>query len=98
MDGGSLASLVNFLVSGVKPGIANIVHDGVVEQDRALRDNADLGTQAMKVDTCDVLAVNPNESSRHVVESIKKLQDSALAGAGLSNEAKETPCGQQATL
>lgn len=89
MDGGSFASIIYFFVSCVEPSIANIVHDGIVEQHRALRDNANVRTQAVDVDISDVLTINANASLGHVVESIEQFQDGTLAGAGLPNKAKE---------
>lgn len=89
MDCGSFASLVNLLVSRVQPGIANIVQDGVVEQDGLLGDNANLSTQAVKINMRDVLAINADAPLGHVVESIEQLQDSALTGPGFSNKTGE---------
>jgi len=38
------ASIKHFLIGRSQLSIANIVHDGVIEHDRALRNNSDLRT------------------------------------------------------
>lgn len=50
MDAGSLASLVNLLIRRRELCVANVVHDGVVEQDGRLWYDSDLGS---KTATCE---------------------------------------------
>lgn len=71
MYGGGFARIVYFFVTCIEPSIANIVHDGIVEQNRALRDNANVRTQAVEVDIPDILAIDANAALGHIVEPIE---------------------------
>lgn len=46
VDTSRFTGLEDLLVSGCKLGIPDVVHNGVVEQNRGLRDYSDLGTEA----------------------------------------------------
>lgn len=71
MDGGSFACIMYFFIGCVKPSIANVVHHGIVEENGALWDNADVSTQAAYVNVSDILTINANATLSHVVESIE---------------------------
>lgn len=85
--GSSLACVINFFVSRIKPRVPNVVDDRIVEKNGILWHDANVRTQTVQVHIPDILAVNSDAAVRHVVEPVEQFQYGTLAGARLTNEA-----------
>ncbi|MCY1228306.1 hypothetical protein D9M72_406120 [compost metagenome] len=61
--------------------IGDIIANGAVQQRGVLRDDADLGAQAVLRDGGDILAVDPNCAVLEIVEAQQQVHQRRLAGA-----------------
>ena len=69
MDIGSFASVEDIGLRGVGVGVAEIIHDGCVEQDGVLRDDTDMLSQAEQRKVTDIMSINSDRSAVDVVKS-----------------------------
>src|SRR5207245_5416191 len=74
------------------PPAADVVANGVVEQDRVLRDDADSRTEAPLADFRDVLSVDQDAARRRVVEAIEQASDGRFAGARWPDDGAARAC------
>lgn len=81
MDVGSFASLEDIGLRGVGLGVAEVVHDGCVEQDGVLRDDTNMLSKAEQRKVTDIMSINSDRSAVNVVESEEKFQTGGLAAA-----------------
>ncbi len=72
----------HLLVRGVRPGEADVLRQGAVEQAHLLRHGGDGRTQVVLAQGGDVLPVHVDAAALHVVEAQQQPQHSGLAGAG----------------
>ena len=87
VDGG-----VDVGVRGVEARVAQVLHDGGVEEDRVLRDDAERGAETGERDASDVLVVDLDGAGGDVVETVEQLQERGFAGAGLADEGDGLAC------
>ena len=73
-------------VAGVRPPVANVVADGVGEQEGVLQHDADAPPQAVLGHAANVLAVDGNGAALDVVEPFQQADDRGLAGPGGSHQ------------
>ena len=69
MDVGSFASVEDIGLRGVGVGVAEVIHDGCVEQDGVLRDDTDMLSQAEQRKVTDIMSINSDRSAVDVVKS-----------------------------
>ena len=60
VDVGRLRRLDDFLVRGIQPPVADVVHDGAIEKHGILQHHAHLGAQRLARHTGDIVPVNEN--------------------------------------
>src|SRR5215212_419361 len=79
-DPGPPAGVLDLLQARVRPGVAEVGQDGVVEQVRVLGDQADGGPQALQLQVADVDAVDPDVALADVVDPGDQHGRGRLAG------------------
>src|SRR5829696_10205511 len=79
-DPGRPAGVLDLLQGRVRPGVAQVGPDGVVEQVRVLGDQADGGPQALQLQVADVDAVDPDGALADVVDPGDQHGRGRLAG------------------
>src|SRR4030095_11258395 len=67
-DPGRPAGILDLLQGGVRPGVAQVGQDGVVEQVRVLGDQPDRGPQALQLQVAHVDPVDPDGALGDVVD------------------------------
>src|SRR5690606_355327 len=78
--------LVDFLIARIRPAVADIVADRIVEKDGILRNHADGGTERLLRHVTHVLAIDGKTAAGHIVEAKEKARDGRLASAGRSDD------------
>src|SRR2546427_894613 len=73
-------------VGGVRPTIADVLHDRAVKQGYVLRNDGDGGAQALLGDPRNVLAAEQNAPPLQVVETLQQHEQGRLAAARLGDE------------
>src|SRR3546814_11526142 len=68
-------------ITGLRPSIADVVSDRVVEEHRVLRNHADNGTQRLLRHVANILPVDQHTSARYVVEAEENTRDGGFARA-----------------
>ena len=68
-----------FRTAGPDPAIRDVIQYGVVEQDRILRDDADLGVQGCLSDIADILPVNAHRPAGHIIKPEQQPADGRFA-------------------
>ena len=76
------AAAHDLLLARLRAAVADVVGDGVVEEDGVLRDHADRGAERGLRHVADVLPVDGDAAAGHVVEAEEEPRDGRLAGAG----------------
>ena len=74
MNVGSSASVENLLLRGVGVGIAEVVHDGCIEQNGVLWDDTNILSQAQQRQVSDIMSINRDRSAVNVVKAEEKFQ------------------------
>lgn len=69
MDIGSFASVEDICLRGVGVGVAEIIHDGCVEQDGVLWDDTNMLSKAEQRKVTDIMSINSDRSAVDVVKS-----------------------------
>ena len=65
---GALGRLDDRVAAGVGVSVGDVAGDGALEEDRLLKDDADLAAEAAKLDLADVVAVDPNGAGIDIPE------------------------------
>ena len=84
---------LDLLAAGLRPAVADVIEDRVVEQDGVLRDDADGRTQAVLGHLADVLTVDLDIAGIQVVEAEQQPADGGFAGAGMTDDG-DRPSGR----
>ena len=82
VDLGEPRRFLDLGIARLPAAVPDVVADGVVEQDRVLRDHADRHAQRFLGHVADVLAVDRDAPAGHLVEPEQQPRDGRLAGAG----------------
>ena len=82
VDAGGLRGGDDLLVGGTRAPVADVVHDGGVEEHRVLRDDRHAAAQAVLRHVLDGLPVDADGALRRVVEAEEQPQQRGLAAAG----------------
>ena len=69
MDVSGFARFEYISLRGVGASVAEIIHDGCVEQDGVLRDDTNVLSQAKQRKVTDIMSINSDRSAVNVVES-----------------------------
>jgi len=69
MDIGSFASIEYIGFRGVRFSVANVIHDGCVEQNGILRDDTDVFPKTEECEITDIMSINGDRSAVNIVES-----------------------------
>ena len=69
MDVGSFASVEDVGLRGIGVSVAEVIHDGCVEQDGVLWDDTNVLSQAEQCKVADIMSINSDRSAVNVVES-----------------------------
>ena len=77
--------LFDFRLIGTFPAIADIIADGVVEQNGILRNDADGTAQAALGHVAYILPINGDMTAGNIVKAIKQTRDGGLARARWAN-------------
>ena len=81
MDMRRARRLDDFLARGLGPAVGDVVVDGIVEQHRILRHDADGAAQAFLRDLADVLTIHEDAACGRVVEAEQQARQRGLARA-----------------
>src|SRR5262249_723073 len=79
--------LHDFVVARPAPAIADVLHERAMEHRNILRHDGDRGTKALLSDPDDVLSVEQNLSTLHIVEALQQREQGRLAAAGMADQA-----------
>src|SRR5215218_10764694 len=85
-DPGRPAGVLDLLQGGVRPGVAQVGQDGVVEQVRVLGDQPDRGPQALQLQVAHVDPVDPDGALGDVVDPGHQHGGGGLAGPGRADQ------------
>ena len=77
----------HLVVGRVRPAVADVLHDGAMEQRNVLRHDADGFAQAVLRDARDVLAVDQDAAALRVVEALQQREQGRFAAAGMADQA-----------
>ena len=66
-----LCSLVDLILSLCQVAVADVVLDGVVEEDAVLRDDGDIGAQPLNVVLTNVLTSDPHRPGGGLVKPVQ---------------------------
>src|SRR5262249_43073943 len=72
----------------IRPAIADVLHDGAVEQGYILRNHGDGGPQALLGHPCDVLASEQNAPALDVVETLQQNKKQGFATTRLPDQTR----------
>lgn len=86
MDPRELGRLDHLLPGGARVAVLDIVEDGVVEEGRLLRHDADVLPQRLELDALQVLAVDRDATRGRVVESIEQPKHCTLARTACTDD------------
>ena len=93
------------VVGRVLLAVAQVARDGAAEQERLLRDEADLAPEVVAVHVADVDAVDEHRAAGHVVEAGDEVDERRLAAAraaddrrGLARRGRERHAAQHGVL
>src|SRR5262249_60885843 len=78
---------MNVGIRGVRPTVADVLHDRAVKQRNVLRNEGNSGAQALLRDPGDVLAAEQNAPALHVVETLQQHEQGRLATTRLPDQA-----------
>src|SRR5262249_25510853 len=78
-------SLLHLVLRELTATERDVVADGGAEEERILRDHADLASQRRERDVADVHAVDHDAPSEDVVEARHERRERRLAGAGVAD-------------
>src|SRR5258708_12082127 len=76
---------------GVRPTIADVLHDRAVKQRYVLRNNGDGGAQALLGYPRDILAAEQNAATLHIIETMQQHEQGRLATARLADQTPPRP-------
>ena len=79
---GSLGGGNDLLVGGVQTAVADVLHDGALEQPGVLQHHAEALAQSAAVKVAHVVAVQGDGTGVHIVEAHEQLDHGGLARAG----------------
>ena len=79
---GGLGGSDDFLVSGVQTAVADVLHDGALEQPGVLQHHAEAFPQGAAVKVPQVVAVQGDGTGVYIVEPHQQLDHGGLAGTG----------------
>ena len=85
MDMRRARRLVHLRVARLRPAVANVVKDRVVEEHRVLGDDADRRAQARLLHLAQVGAIDEDRARSDVVKAIQEARDGRLAGARMAH-------------
>ena len=77
----------DLLTGSLRIGESDVLAHGAAEQQRILRNDADLATQGIQLDLVDVVTIDENSALLWGIETRQKLHQSALAAAALPDDA-----------
>lgn len=83
---GECCGLAHVVIGGVRPAVAQVVHQCVVEQHRVLWHDADTGPQALLLQFAHVVTVDAHGAGVDVVEAVQQARDCGLACAARAHE------------
>ena len=73
--------LVDFLVRGIQPAVADVFQDGLVEEKRILADDADMLPQRLLREGADVLPIEADGAAVRIVKAEEERKHRAFARA-----------------
>ena len=79
--------LEHIFVRGVRPAVADVLHDRAMKQRNVLRHDADGFPQALLRHPRDILAVDQDAAVLHVIEALQQREQRRLAAAGAADQA-----------
>ena len=88
VDAGGAAGVVHHLVRRVRVRVLEVVHQSLVEQDRVLRNDADVAPERLDADVADVLSVDQDPAPGGAVEAEQEPEHRRLAAAGFADESR----------
>src|SRR6266478_8924175 len=74
-------------VGGVRPTVADVLHDRAVKQGYVLGNDGDSGAQALLGDPRNVLAAEQNAAALHIIETLQQDEQGRFAAARLPDQA-----------
>jgi len=81
----------DLLIRGAGAPVADVLHDGAVEEPRILQDHAKQAAQIRAPEVLDVVPIHQNRAAVHIVEAHEQLDHGGLAGAGGSDDRDALP-------
>src|SRR5205085_8870967 len=75
----------------VRPGIEQVLADRGMEEERVLKDHANLPAQRFERQVANVEAVQPDGAKLRIVEPGQEVGDRGLAGAGRADQCGQLP-------
>ena len=79
---GGLGGGNDLFVGGIQTAIADILHDGALEQPGVLQHHAEALAQGTAVKVADIVAVQGDGAGIHIVEPHEQVDEGGLAAAG----------------
>ena len=76
----------NFLICRIEPAVADVFHDGSLEQPRILQDHTEGIAQLSAVEVFDVVVVQQNGSAVDIVEAHQQFDHRRLSGSGRADD------------
>ena len=83
---GVAGGFFDLLAGGIETANANVLDDGVVEEDRILRDQRDRVVESFLFDLTDVASVDPKSAPLDVVETADEVGEGRFSGATGADE------------
>ena len=81
-----LRRLNNFLVGGIKPSVADILHDRSRKQVCVLKNHGDVAAQLVPLNMADINAVDGDGPALDIVEAVDEVRDRRLSGSRGTHE------------
>ena len=81
-----LRRLNNFLVGGIKPSVADILHDRSRKQVGVLKNHGDVAAQLVPLNMADINAVDGDGPALDIVKTVDEVRDRSLSGSRGTHE------------
>ncbi len=88
---GGLGGCDDLFVGGVRAAVADVLHDGAVEQPGILQHHAEHAAQVVARELLDVVPVHQDGAAVDIVEAHQQLDHGGLAGAGRADDGDLLP-------
>ena len=86
-----LRCLNDLLVCGIKPSVADILHDRSRKQVGVLKNHGDVAAQLVPLNMADINAVDGDGPALDIVEAVDEVRDRRLSGSRGTHEGDLLP-------